>query len=168
MTTKQNKQPATDTRKHNSLLTLIFIHGIDRRASIPPRNTSIVILQLCRSWWTRDEQGERNNRAWMTENRFDPKDVHKENWYGWTPMIRFCCLGDLALCRCLAFHVRIVTRPIVVSIHGFPCMRPPKMVMGRSVIGYIMTVVQKMISENKFLLVIHPCVLLLNCCCWSH
>ena len=46
-----------------------------------------------------DEQGERNNRALMTENRFDPKDVHKENWYGWTQMICFCCLGDLALCQ---------------------------------------------------------------------
>ena len=51
-----------------------------------------------------DEQGERNNRALMTENRFDPKDVHKENWYGWTPLIRFCCLGDLDMCRYLAFR----------------------------------------------------------------
>ena len=40
----------------------------------------------------------------MTENRLDPKDVHRGNWYGWTPMIRFCCLGDLALCRYLAFR----------------------------------------------------------------
>ena len=64
-----------------------------------------------------DEQGERNNQALMTENRFDPKDVHKENWYGWTQMIRFCCLGDLALCQYSVVRI-VVDRPIVVSMHG--------------------------------------------------
>ena len=48
-----------------------------------------------------DEGYDKTARVLLQEQGFDPDDVLKADTHGSTPMIRFCCLGNLAMCRYL-------------------------------------------------------------------